>query len=58
MMMAVSRSTVIAAASIRIRGILDGGSDIPADARYEEDAAGAATDVRYEEDGVTVRQSE
>ena len=48
-----------AAASIRIRNIpIDGGGDVPADARYEEDAAGAATVVRYEEDGVTVRQSE
>lgn len=41
-----------------VRALGGGESAIPADARYEEDAAGAATDVRYEEDGVTVRQSE
>lgn len=56
--MAVSRSMILAAASIRIRHILDDASDIPANARYEEDGAGAATDVRYEEDGVTIRLTE
>lgn len=35
-----------------------GGGFIPPDARYEEDAAGNATVVRVEEDGVTVRTQE
>jgi hypothetical protein len=33
-------------------------SSIPADARYTEDGAGAAVDVRYQEDGVTIRETE
>lgn len=33
-------------------------SDVPADARYTEDGAGAAVDPRYEEDGITIRTTE
>lgn len=41
-----------------VRALGGGASALPANARYEEDGAGAATVVRYEEDGVTIRLTE